>query len=253
MSLEQALVKKLKPHADRVVQGVHSDFDYLPAVLFQSLERDNSLDASLANHFQSIVSSFEKQNQSVTEFHAALDKLIASNIASLFKELAASQAEQEKLAELYRAKFLDNLDLAKAEQISVLAAGFGQQDKLLTSLQSNISQQFQNYESNQTDQEKLAELYRAKFLDNLDLAKAEQISALAAGFSQQDKLLTSLQSNISQQFLNYESNLKNSELRQASEQSDFKNKLASQKWMSITAVVFSAATLGLTILMYLKK
>jgi hypothetical protein len=195
MSLEQALVKKLKPHADRVVQGVHSDFDYLPAVLFQSLERDKSLNASLANHFQSIVSSFEKQNQSVTEFHAALDKLIASNIASLFKELAASQAEQEKLAELYRAKFLDNLDLAKAEQISALAAGFSQQDKLLTSLQSNISQQFQNYESN----------------------------------------------------------LKSSDLRQASEQSDFKNKLASQKWMSIAAVVFSAATLGLTILMYLKK
>ena len=41
MSLEQKLLVKLQPHADKVEGGNNNEFDYLPAVLYRVLEKQD--------------------------------------------------------------------------------------------------------------------------------------------------------------------------------------------------------------------
>ena len=43
MSIEQKLLTKLQPHADRIAAGSSNDFDYLPAVLFALGKGDHLL------------------------------------------------------------------------------------------------------------------------------------------------------------------------------------------------------------------
>ena len=61
MSIEQKLLTKLQPHADRIASGSSNDFDYLPAVLLQVVEgQKRQVQGSSFDQF--IVRSFEDSN-----------------------------------------------------------------------------------------------------------------------------------------------------------------------------------------------
>lgn len=66
MALEQRLTEKLRPHADRVAEGRHNEFDFLPAALLHGLERGKSM------------------SEAVTEFRTA----VLTNVAALEQHLA---------------------------------------------------------------------------------------------------------------------------------------------------------------------
>ncbi len=190
MTLEQTLVQKLKPHADRVSNGQHSDFDYLPAVLFQSLEHSKQLNNSLTNHFESTVASFDKQNQAIATLHASQDKLLAANIASIFKEITENQKTQEKQTQQNHIQILEDLDFEKKQQMEVLNAGFAQQNQLQGELKTFLSQVHQRYEVSlkASDEQRINDFRVLK----KDLMTQKIMSYALGGFSLLSLILTVL-------------------------------------------------------------
>ena len=59
MTLEQKIFDKLQPHAKRINDGNHNDFDYLPAVLLQVIEGQQHL-AKRAEQAENLLASIEK-------------------------------------------------------------------------------------------------------------------------------------------------------------------------------------------------
>lgn len=147
MNLEQALQNKLKPHAERVVNETHSDFDYLPAVLFLSIEHSKQINDSLASHFHSTVTSIDEQNQTIASLHVAQDKLLTANIASLFNKVAMSQDALEKLTGRNQGSFLEALELGNTQQIAAINDAFVKQNNLLVELKNDLMHQLQQYDA----------------------------------------------------------------------------------------------------------
>ena len=117
MSLEQRLSEKLRPHADRVAEGRHNEFDFLPAALLQGLEHGRTTSEAVTE-FRAAISTnvviFERhvtdaaksQKESSQQLLEALDvqrRLILENFAAIDKclnEAANKQVEsKEKVSE----------------------------------------------------------------------------------------------------------------------------------------------------------
>lgn len=101
MSLEQRLTEKLRPHADRVAEGRHNEFDFLPAALLHGLEHGRTM------------------SEAMTEFRTA----ISTNVVIFERHLAeAAKSQKESSGQLVEA-----LDA----QRRLILANFGAIDKCL--------------------------------------------------------------------------------------------------------------------------
>lgn len=88
MALEQRLLEKLKPHAERINSGDHTDFDYLPGVLAHLIERQ----ASQEHSFSEAVERFSLQGETLARSAEKNCGVFADGIANL--GAAVSQSEK---------------------------------------------------------------------------------------------------------------------------------------------------------------
>ena len=108
MSLEQRLTEKLRPHADRVAEGRHNEFDFLPAALLHGLEHGRTTSEAVTEFRTSISTNvviFERhladaaksRKESSQQLVEALDvqlRLILENFAAIDKCLDESAKKQ---------------------------------------------------------------------------------------------------------------------------------------------------------------
>lgn len=110
MTIEQKILSKLEPHAKRIRDGEGNDFDYLPAVLLQVLERQQH-QVKLTGDTVILLSSIEKT-------------VIAMSAQSRTQITSFEDATQRKMEEVETAikdmrTQLQNSQMAASEQIAV--------------------------------------------------------------------------------------------------------------------------------------
>lgn len=106
MLIEQKLLAKLQPHADRIAAGNSNDFDYLPAVLLEIIQGEKQQTLSLKDISKAVSSKFDESevslssikevglqslrqvDQAVTLTNQGLDD-IAQNLVGIEESIAA--------------------------------------------------------------------------------------------------------------------------------------------------------------------
>lgn len=112
MSLEQRLTEKLRPHADRVAEGRHNEFDFLPAALLHGLERGKGMSeavtelraafstkvSTLEQHLADVGNSQKEISEQVVEALDAQRRVILAKFDAIDKYLheAAKQQSENK-------------------------------------------------------------------------------------------------------------------------------------------------------------
>ena len=66
MSIEQKLLTKLQPHADRIASGSGNDFDYLPAVLLQVVEGQKRQAQAVADAATTVARKLDETEVSIS-------------------------------------------------------------------------------------------------------------------------------------------------------------------------------------------
>lgn len=122
MSLEQRLTEKLRPHADRVAEGRHNEFDFLPAALLHGLEHGRHISeevtefrnaisnkvVSLEQHLADVANFQKESKQQVVEAQDAQQRVILAKFDAIDKylhEAAKRQSEnKEQISEALNAQ-----------------------------------------------------------------------------------------------------------------------------------------------------
>lgn len=113
MTIEQKILSKLEPHAQRIKDGEGNDFDYLPAVLLHVIEgqqRQSKLTDDLAKilaSIESIVVTIGAQSKAqIAEFESATQRIM-EQIEAAIKDTGTQ---------------IQNSQFSLSEQIAVLAS-----------------------------------------------------------------------------------------------------------------------------------
>lgn len=85
MSIEAQILAKLEPHAARIKQGNHNDFDFLPAVLLQLLQSQ----AAQRQIASDSLANVARQNQELALGFATKVGALADNVNGVRGEVAA--------------------------------------------------------------------------------------------------------------------------------------------------------------------
>jgi len=99
MSIEQKLLTKLQPHADRIASGNGNDFDYLPAVLLQVVEGQKRHVQAVADAATTVARKLDETEVSISSVKATSEQVGA--IARRQMDLA-SEATNERLGAISR-------------------------------------------------------------------------------------------------------------------------------------------------------
>ena len=75
MSIEQKLLTKLQPHADRIASGSGNDFDYLPAVLLQVVEGQKRQVQAVAEAATTVARKLDETEVSISSVKATTDQV----------------------------------------------------------------------------------------------------------------------------------------------------------------------------------
>lgn len=90
MTIEQKILEKLRPHAERIKAGQNNEFDYLPAVLLHLIEAQKAQTTLSADQTTDLCKNFERLQASFTQRLEAAGQSITNNL----KE-EISQANQD--------------------------------------------------------------------------------------------------------------------------------------------------------------
>ena len=76
MSLKDKILKKLQPHAERIVEGVNDEFDYLPGVLVHLLQEQEKHSVDNVNQMVALSKNLNQTTESViTQLNQNLTQL----------------------------------------------------------------------------------------------------------------------------------------------------------------------------------
>ena len=94
MSIEQKLLTKLQPHADRIASGSGNDFDYLPAVLLQVVEGQKRHVLAVAEAATTVARKLDETEVSISSVKVTTEQV--GTMARRQMDLA-SEATNERL------------------------------------------------------------------------------------------------------------------------------------------------------------
>ncbi len=133
MTIEQKILLKLEPHAKRIKDDKADEFDYLPAVLFQLLEEQNSIKSTVTSavgESKTQIATFEEATQRQMELLNVSIKDIQTHIQNAREQISSVHAEYaKKINEDLVAmgskieSVLDNVQRSQAKSMRILIAG----------------------------------------------------------------------------------------------------------------------------------
>lgn len=135
MTLQEKLISKLQPHADRIQNGNNDEFDYLPAVLLHLIEDQklqsktttefiNQARSDVKNGVGEISHLVSKSQVDLQEGISSSSKLVTDDIQALLK--LASQAKDDAK------KGMDEISLHLVELKTIIAIENQKTRRLLT-------------------------------------------------------------------------------------------------------------------------
>ena len=122
MSIEQKLLTKLQPHADRIAAGSGNDFDYLPAVLLQVVEGQKKQAQAVIEAATTVARKLDETEVSIASVKTTTEQVGAQSLRHLNLAFAAND------------KRLDAISLQQIDADQKLAATNGQLDSIFRQL-----------------------------------------------------------------------------------------------------------------------
>ena len=98
MSIEQKLLTKLQPHADRIATGSSNDFDYLPAVLLHVVEGQKQQVQAVADAAVTVTRKLDETEVSISSVKATVEQVAAQSRRQMEMDLVATNEKIDAIS-----------------------------------------------------------------------------------------------------------------------------------------------------------
>ena len=125
MSIEQKLLAKLQPHADRIRAGNGNDFDYLPAVLLQVVEGQRQQAQAVADASTTVARKLDETEVSISSIKTTTERVGAQSLRQMDLAVASTNERLEVISKnLSEAvhQFADDMVKAKERLVTIEAS-----------------------------------------------------------------------------------------------------------------------------------